>query len=136
MAQGRRFFVGCAVCAAVGLVAGGRQAGAQAAAAQRRILQSTDVPGTDMVTHLVVVDFPPNGGNPRHIHPGVTTGLVLTGELELAMDARDAVTLKPGDSLLIPDRHPHVERAGAAGCSVVVSFTVVKGEPLAMPAPE
>ncbi|WP_198372872.1 cupin domain-containing protein [Roseomonas rosulenta] len=133
--SGRRFFAGCALCAAVGLVAGGRQAGAQPAAAQRRILQTTEVPGTDRVTHLVVVDFPPNGGNPRHIHPGVTTGLVLTGELELAMDGQAALTLKPGDSLLIPNRQPHVERAGAAGCSVVVSFTVEKGQPLAMPAP-
>jgi quercetin dioxygenase-like cupin family protein len=132
MALGRRLFTGCAICAAIGVAT--RDAGAQPAAARRTILQSAEVPGTDRVTHLVLVEFPANGGNPRHTHPGVTTGLVLEGELQLAIDGMPTATLKAGDSLLIPDARPHVEQAGAAGCKAVVSFTVEKGKPLASPA--
>ncbi len=132
MALGRRVFAGCAICAAIGIAT--REAGAQAAAARRTILQSTEVPGTNMVTHLVMVEFPANGGNPRHTHPGITTGIVLDGELELAIDGMPAATLKAGDSLLIPNARPHVERAGAAGCKAAVTFTVEKDKPLASPA--
>ena len=132
MALGRRVFAGCAICAAIGVAT--REAGAQPAAARRTILQSTEVPGTDMVTHLVMVEFPANGGNPRHTHPGITTGLVLEGELQLTIDGMPAANLKPGDSLLIPNALPHVEQAGGAGCKVAVSFTVEKGKPLASPA--
>ena len=123
-----------AICAAAVGIATGRDARGQAAAARRTILQSVDVPGTNLVSHLVVVEFPPNGGNPRHTHPGVTTGLVMEGELVLTVDGVGAATLKPGDGLAIPHARPHIEQAGAAGCKVAVSFTVEKGQPLASPA--
>lgn len=132
MATRRGVFLGCAICAAVGLAKEAAQA--QPAAARRSILQSSEVPGTGMITHLVMVEFPANGGNPRHTHPGVTTGLVLEGELELLVDGAAPARLKPGESLLIPTARPHVERAGATGCKAIVSFTVEKDRPLASPA--
>ncbi len=132
MATRRGVFMGCAVCAALGLAKGSAEA--QPAAARRSVLQSSDIPGTNMVTHLVMVEFPANGGNPRHTHPGVTTGLVLEGELELVVDDAAPARLKAGESLQIPNAKPHVERAGAMGCKAIVSFTVEKGKPLASPA--
>jgi len=134
MSTRRQFFAGCALCAVTGLAA--TPAGAQAPAVRRTILQSSDVPGTNLVSHLVVVEFPANATIPRHTHPGIATGLVLEGELELAMQGRPALTLKPGDSLLIPNALPHFERGGPAGCRLVASFTVEKDKPLATPAPE
>lgn len=129
----KRGFFGCALCAAIGAVTG-RDALAQPAATRRTIVQSTDVPGTNLVSHFVIVEFPPNGGNPRHTHPGVTTGLVMEGELVLEIDGMPAANLAPGAGLSIPNARPHVERAGPAGCKVAVSFVVEKDRPLASPA--
>lgn len=136
MKTGRRLFAGCAICAAIGGAMGVRGAAAQTATARRTILQSSDVPGTDRVTHLVLLEMPPGGINARHTHPGVTIGMVLDGELEVAMVGREPQLLKPGETVLIPTAVPHSERAGPSGCRAAVSFTLEKGKPLASPAPE
>lgn len=128
----KRGFFGCALCAAIALRDG--RAEAQTPTTRRTILQSMDVPGTNLVSHLVIVEFPPNGGNPRHTHPGVTTGLILEGRLELEIDGMAGSSMTPGQGLSIPNARPHVERAGPEGCKVAVSFVVEKDKPLASPA--
>ena len=136
MATRRQFFSGCALCAAMGLVATAAEAQAPAASARRTILQSSDVAGTNFINHLVMVEFPANLAVARHTHPGAAAGLVLDGEFMVAMQGRPVASFKAGDSLLIPASLPHSETGGPAGCRVLVSFTVEKDKPLASPAPE
>jgi quercetin dioxygenase-like cupin family protein len=132
MLSRRRLFAGCAICAAAGLVATG--AGAQAPAVWRSILQSADVPGTNQVTHIVMLAMAPAATSPRHTHPGVAMGYVLAGDLEFTFAERK-VTIRPGESLTVPPDTPHVEVAGPNGARVLVTFTIEKGKPLAIPAP-
>jgi quercetin dioxygenase-like cupin family protein len=132
MLSRRRLFAGCALCAATGLVAS--DANAQAPAVTRTILQQADVPGTNMVTLNVMLEMTPAATSPRHTHPGVAMGYVLAGDLEFTFADRK-VTIRPGESLTVPPDTPHVEIAGQNGARVLVTFTIEKGKPLAIPAP-
>lgn len=132
MLSRRKLFAGCALCAATGLVA--TDATAQAPSARRTILQSTDVPGSNQITHLVLLEMDPGGFNPPHTHPGATMAYILSGELELTLPDR-RIQAKPGEAFQVPPDIVHSERAGAAGSRVLVSFTLEKGKPLVVPAP-
>lgn len=139
MISRRRIFAGCALCAATGLVATAPDAEAQqqpAVGPTRTILQTFDVPNTNLVTHLVMLQVPPNLLVARHTHPGIATGYVLEGELEFVMQGRAPQRVRTGESVAVPPDLPHTERSGPAGCRAVVHFTVEKGKPLAIPAPE
>ena len=128
----RRFFAGCVLCAAAGLIATG--ATAQTPAATRTILQSHDIPGTNHVTHIVMVEFAAGALNARHTHPGVTLAYIVEGELELGLPD-GTITAKRGESFKIGPEVPHAERGGPNGARALVTFTVEKGKPLASPAP-
>jgi len=132
MLSRRRFFAGCALCAATGLIA--TDAGAQTPAATRTLLQSQDVPGTNQVTHIVMVEFAAGALNPRHTHPGLTLAYMVDGELELTLPDRTVIA-KQGESFSIQPEIPHAERGGPNGARALVTFTVEKGKPLASPAP-
>ncbi len=132
MLSRRKLFAGCALCAASGLVASA--ASAQAPTATRRILQSLEVPGTNQVTHIVMVEFAAGALNPRHTHPGVALAYMVDGELELSLPDR-TLTAKRGESFNIEQDVPHAERGGPDGARALVTFTLEKGKPLAVPAP-
>ena len=132
MLSRRRFFAGCAICAATGLVATG--ATAQTPAATRTILQSQDVPGTNQVSHIVMVEFAAGALNARHTHPGVTLAYMVDGELELSLPDRTVMARK-GESFTIAPEVPHAELGGPNGARALVTFTAEKGKPLASPAP-
>src|SRR5262245_32730047 len=48
------------------------------------------------------VEYEPGGINPRHLHPAAITFHVLSGSGVWQEEGRPAVTLKAGDSLLVP----------------------------------
>ncbi|MGG5819781.1 cupin domain-containing protein [Falsiroseomonas sp. HW251] len=132
MLSRRKLFAGCAICAATGLVA--TDATAQAPAATRTILQSIDMPGTNLVTHNVMLEMAPGAMNPRHTHPGVTLAYIIAGDLELTLPT-GKVPARPGESFQIAPDVPHTELAGPNGARVLVTFTIEKGKPLVVPAP-
>jgi hypothetical protein len=89
--------------------AGGASSGsALAQGIKRTPLQKIDFPeGYTTVTAIAEV---PAGASGRHSHPGVETGYVLEGELELVIDGQPPLKLKAGESLSNSGRrHPRCQ---------------------------
>lgn len=127
----KRRFVGCALCAAVGLAAGGRAA--QAQGLTRTELRRIEHPDNQLIIQMIV-EVPAGAEIARHTHPGVESSIVLEGDLVLEVQGQPAQTLRRGDTFLVPPGTPHGGRAGAANCRLFAHFIVEKGKPLASPA--
>jgi hypothetical protein len=93
----RRRFAGiasCAICTAAGFIA--TDAAAQGDGVTRTTLSQMDGPTPGYVTIIMQVDLAPNASLPRHTHPGIESGYVAEGGVEvkawrcLAGRARDA----------------------------------------------
>ena len=109
-----------------------------AAAAQdgikRTPLQKVDFPeGYTTVTGLAEIQPGVSAG--RHTHPGIETGYVLEGETVLSIDGQGDVTMKAGDSYVIPAGVPHDAKAvGEKPVKVLGIYVIERGKPLASPA--
>ncbi|KAA0121262.1 cupin domain-containing protein [Methylobacterium sp. P1-11] len=128
----RRIFTGCAICAAIGLVAD--DAAAQTPSGIKRTITSRidgPVPGYETVQ--VIVDVEPNVVIDWHTHPGTEAGYALEGMSELQVKDRATQMLKPGSSWVTAPETPHALKNGAQATKLFVTFTVQKGKPLATP---
>jgi len=108
---------------------------AQQPAFKRTVLQQADisVPGREAVT--AVAEFQPGAAAGRHTHPGEEVGYVLEGQLLLEQDGKAAVTLRAGQTFLIPPGTVHnATNSGSATARVLATYLVEKGKPLATPA--
>lgn len=109
-----------------------------AAAAQdgikRTPLQKVDFPeGYTTVTGLAEIQRGVSAV--RHTHPGIETGYVLEGETVLSIDGQGDVTMKAGDSYVIPAGVPHDAKAvGEKPVKVLGIYVIERGKPLASPA--
>jgi quercetin dioxygenase-like cupin family protein len=73
---------------------------------------------------------------PRHTHPGIESGYVVSGGIELPIQGQPTRMLKPGDGFQVPVATPHAGAKNGPVKTVVVStYVVEKGKPLASPAP-
>ena len=107
---------------------------AQQSGIKRTPLQKVDFPdGYNVIT--AIAEVPAGGASGRHTHPGVETGYVLDGELELDIDGQAPVKLKAGDSYQIPAGAIHNAKAGDKSFKVLGIYIVDKTKPLATPAP-
>jgi quercetin dioxygenase-like cupin family protein len=43
----------------------------------------------------------------RHTHPGIESGNILEGSMELPIQGRPTLELKPGDAFQVPPQTPH-----------------------------
>lgn len=101
---------------------------------KRTPLQKLDFPaGYNTVT--AIAEVPAGGAAGRHTHPGMETGYVLEGELELVIDGKAPMKLKAGESYQIPEGAIHDAKAGDKPFKVLGVYVVKAGEPLAKPAP-
>ena len=126
----RKIFL-CAALVGLGLSA---TVYAQAPAIKRSIMQKADVP--DGKKHEVVfgmAELPAGVAIGKHSHPGIEQGTVISGEVLLMVDGQPEKAYKPGDSWQIPVGVAHDAKAGSAGAKVIVTYTVEKGQPLAIP---
>ena len=115
-------------------VAGAGVAIAQQTGIKRTPLQKLDFPaGYNTVT--AIAEVPAGGAAGRHIHPGMETGYVLEGELELVIDGQPPMKIKAGESYQIPEGAIHDAKAGDKPFKVLGVYVVKAGEPLAKPAP-
>jgi quercetin dioxygenase-like cupin family protein len=108
---------------------------AQAPTIKRQVLQKADVP--DGKKHEVVfgmAELPAGVAIGKHSHPGIEQGTVVSGELVLMVEGQPEKAYKAGDSWQIPVGVPHDAKGGASGAKVIVTYTVEKGQPLAIPA--
>jgi quercetin dioxygenase-like cupin family protein len=105
---------------------------------QRTILErhdQTGVPGKEIVIGTAV--FPPGTAIGFHVHPGDECGYVLKGTLILKTQGQPDRTLRAGDSFFNPRGaiHSVVSAPGSEGGTVVSTWIVDKGKPLATPVP-
>jgi quercetin dioxygenase-like cupin family protein len=138
----RRGFAGLASCALCGLA----EFAASEVSAQgtpppaptgftRKILSQMDGPMPGYVTLVVEVNIDPGVLVARHTHPGIESGYVVSGGLDLPIEGQPVRTLKPGDGFQVPVATPHVGGKNGDVKTVVVStYVVEKGKPLASPA--
>jgi quercetin dioxygenase-like cupin family protein len=107
---------------------------AQQSGIKRTPLQKVDFPdGYNVIT--AIAEVPAGGASGRHTHPGVETGYVMEGELELDIDGQAPLKLKAGDSYQIPAGAIHNAKAGDKSFKVLGIYIVDKTKPLATPAP-
>ena len=88
---------------------------------------------------LAVVELDPGLRMPEHRHPNEQVGIVLRGEFTFTVGGETRVR-RTGDSWVIPPQVPHaVETTGAAGCTVIETFSPPRadwsGIPRGAPAP-
>jgi quercetin dioxygenase-like cupin family protein len=67
-----------------------------------------------------------------HIHPGEEVGYIIAGEVEMRVQGRATVVLKPGDGFLIPPRTPHnAHDLGPETGRMLSTYIVETGQPVA-----
>jgi quercetin dioxygenase-like cupin family protein len=132
-------FASCAICAATGFIATGAAAQGTPPAATggltRKVLSQADGPAPGYVTILMQVEVEPGVLVARHKHPGIESGYVVEGEIELPIEGQPTRTLKAGDNFQIPVETPHAGSKNGGKKTVIIStFVVEKDKPLASPA--
>jgi quercetin dioxygenase-like cupin family protein len=123
-------------CAAVAsLVLGGPLfAQAPTPTIKRSLLQKVDVPdGKKYEVVLGLAELPAGASIGKHTHPGIEQGTLIEGEMVLMVEGQPDKAYKAGESWQIPPGAVHDAKAGPGGAKVVVSYTVEKGQPLAIP---
>jgi quercetin dioxygenase-like cupin family protein len=107
---------------------------AQQSGIKRTPLQKIEFPdGYDTIT--AIAEVPAGGAAGRHTHPGIETGYVLEGELEIVIDGKPPLKVKAGESYQIPAGVVHDAKAGDKPFKVLAIYVVDKTKPLASPAP-
>ena len=107
---------------------------AQQGGIKRTPLQKVEFPD-GYVTVTGLAELPPGAAAGRHTHPGIETGYVLEGELNLEIDGQPTKLLKPGDSYQIPAGAVHDAKVhGDKSMKVLGVYVVDKTTPLASPA--
>ncbi len=108
---------------------------AQAPGIQRHVLQRGASEGGERDVVLVRVEIAPGAAAGRHSHPGIETGYLVEGEAVMEVDGEAPKRLGPGDTYLIPAGRVHDARAvGSRPVTVIATFVVERGKPLAVPA--
>jgi quercetin dioxygenase-like cupin family protein len=85
--------------------------------------------GDNEVT-VLDVRYAPGGMNPRHFHPAAVTFHVLAGTPVFQEDGKAAITLKPGESLMIPagTTHAHWNPSSSEGVRWLEFIVAAKGK--------
>lgn len=134
----RRFagFASCAICAAAGFIATDASAQGSADGVTRTTLSQMDGPTPGYVTIIMQVELEPNASLPRHTHPGVESGYVAEGGVEVTVKGQGAHAVKPGEAWQVAPETPHALKNGDKKTKYAITYTVEKGKPLISPAPE
>jgi quercetin dioxygenase-like cupin family protein len=129
-------FASCAICAATGFIA--TEASAQGAAdgVTRTTLSQIDGPTPGYYTLIMQVELAPNASLARHTHPGIESGYVVEGGVEVTVKGQAALALKPGGAWQVAAETPHALKNGDKPPKYSITYTVEKGKPLISPAPE
>jgi quercetin dioxygenase-like cupin family protein len=107
---------------------------AQAPAFKRTVLQTVDLSIPDRQAVTGKAEFPAGASTGRHTHPGEEIGYLLEGSVAVEMDGVSK-TLKPGDTFAVPAGKVHIAtNLGTGQATIVSTYIVEKGKPLATPA--
>ena len=105
-------FASCAICAVTGFVATDASAAEGAPLAvtpgiTRKILSHMDGPMPGYMTIIAEVQLEAGVVAARHTHPGIESGYIVEGELDLPIQGQPTRRLKPGDGFQVPAETPH-----------------------------
>jgi len=105
---------------------------------KRTILQTADVAASPAQETLFgTVEIAPGSGNAFHTHNGSEIGYVERGHIRLEVKGQASRELGPGESFLVPRGAVHRSvLMGNEPVKLVNSWTVDKGAPLLIPAPQ
>ena len=101
---------------------------------KRTPLQRTEYPEGHVI-HMHLLEVAPNTPVARHTHPGVETGYVVQGEIELVIDGKPPMMFRAGDSFSVPANTPHGGKVGGTPAKLIVTYVVDKTKAIASPAP-
>ena len=91
-----------------------------------------------IASHHVVqarAEFQPGVSSGRHTHPGEEISYVLEGQVEVTIDGKPSVVVKPGETFFIPAGAVHEgKNAGTTVAKILGTYVVEKGKPLSTPA--
>ncbi len=94
-----------------------------------------DGPAPGFVTIVMAVELEPGFVVGRHTHPGIESGYVVEGSVDLPIEGQPTRTYKAGDAFQVPPNTPHAgAKTGDQKVRIVSTYVVEKGKPLAMPA--
>ncbi|MEJ0066242.1 MAG: cupin domain-containing protein [Caulobacteraceae bacterium] len=111
-------------------------AGAQPSAVHRTTLQDQPFPAPRYHTATIRVVVDPGGEVAPHTHPGLEMGYVLDGRAVLTVAGQPPRSLGAGDSFAVSARTVHsVRNAGRGALTMVSTYVVEQGQPIASPAP-
>jgi quercetin dioxygenase-like cupin family protein len=84
----------------------------------------------DREVTVLDVRYAPGGMNPRHFHPAAVTFYILSGTPVFQEDGKTPITLKPGDSLLVPagTTHTHWNPSKSEGVRWLEFIVAEKGK--------
>ena len=108
---------------------------AQAPAFKRTVLQTVEmsIAGREAVT--AKAELPAGVSSGRHTHPGEEIGYLIEGSVTIEIDGGQSRTLKAGEAFAIPAGKVHsATNTGTAQATIVSTYIVEKGKPLATPA--
>ena len=87
------------------------------------------------VTINAEVEIEPGVMVARHTHPGIESGFLVEGGIDLPLQGQPTRPLKPGDGFTIPPETPHAGgKNGDKTTKLAITYIVEKGKPLASPA--
>jgi quercetin dioxygenase-like cupin family protein len=97
--------------------------------ARREVQRSAlSIPSREMVQVETVIPAGVESG--WHIHPGEEVGYIIAGQVEMRVQGRATLVLKPGDGFLIPPRTPHNARdLGPETGRMLSTYIVETGQP-------
>jgi quercetin dioxygenase-like cupin family protein len=111
-------------------------AGAQTSAVHKTTLQDVPFPPPQYHTTTIRTVVDRGGVVEPHTHPGVEMGYVLDGQAVLKIRGQPPRALAAGDSFAVPARTIHsVENTGLGALTMLSTYVVEKGQPVASPAP-
>ena len=99
--------------------------------ARREIQRSPlSIAGREMVQVETLIPAGVESG--WHVHPGEEVGYIIAGQVEMRVQGRATVVLRPGDGFLIPPRTPHNARdLGPETGKMLSTYIVETGQPIA-----
>jgi quercetin dioxygenase-like cupin family protein len=102
-------------------------------AVARHTFEDATLPGKEF--RVLHTSYAPGGQNPKHYHPSHVVFYVLEGSGVWQEEGKDAVTLKPGDSLHVRPGTVHAHRnASTTEKLVFLEFVIVdKGQRSTVP---
>jgi quercetin dioxygenase-like cupin family protein len=84
---------------------------------------------------MVRVEMDPGVSIGRHTHPGDELGYVQLGEVEMFVEGDEPRRLSTGEAFIVTAGKIHGARnIGKNTASLIVTYVVEKGKPLAIPA--